>query len=291
MTIPATSQHDRFRLICRPNPKEADLFDRDESFHSLQGLGPIRIWRADATLRIFKMLELLPVELWEYRLRDFGAALISRLRQSPREENLSLPELGECIPTRSARAAIVTAIQAIGLTPDARVGVPLYCCSVVFKAIEAAGCKPRFLDVEPGTFCLSATDLKEKKSQIDAVIAVHMYGNVCDVPKLREVAPGLPVIEDCALSLGSKLGDRMTGSLGDIGVFSFRSGKYLSVGEGGAIFSSNGGLRSEAAKRISRLPVPGPMEELVARGENLPAVLPSQQTSLWTGGLRLMGSV
>ena len=59
----------------------------------------------------------------------------------------------------------------------------------------------------PGPFCLSATDLKEKKSQIDAVIAVHMYGNVFDVPKLREAAPGLPVIEDCALSLGSKLGD------------------------------------------------------------------------------------
>lgn len=209
------------------------------------------------------MLGLLPVELWEYRLRDLGAALMSRLGQTPREERLSLPGLGECIPARSARAALFTAIQAIGLKPRARVGVPLYCCSVVFKAIEAAGCTPRFLDVEPGTFCLSATDLKEKKSQIDAVIAVHMYGNVCDVPKLREVAPGLPVIEDCALSLGSKLGNRMTGSLGDIAVLSFRSGKYLSVGEGGAIFSQNVNVRSEAAKRTSKLPVPGPMEEFV----------------------------
>lgn len=209
------------------------------------------------------MLGLLPVELWEYRLRDLGTAIISTLGQSSRQQTLTLPELGECIPARSGRAAIVTAIKAIGLTPGARVGAPLYCCSVVLKAIEAAGCKPRFLDVDPATFCLSATDLNEKRSQIDAVIAVHMYGNVCDVRKLQEMAPGLPMIEDCALSLGSKLGDRMTGSLGDIGVFSFRSGKYLSVGEGGVIFANDGRLRSEAAKLISKLPVPVHAKELL----------------------------
>jgi dTDP-4-amino-4,6-dideoxygalactose transaminase len=139
-------------------------------------------------------------------------------------------------------------LKTIGLARGARVGVPLYCCSVVPKAIEAAGCEPRFIDVECGTFCLSATDLDEKKSQMDAVIAVHMYGNVCDIPKLQKVAPGILVIEDCALSLGSRLDNRMTGSLGEIAVFSFRSGKYLSVGEGGAIFSTKDNVRSEAAK-------------------------------------------
>ena len=145
----------------------------------------------------------------------------------------------------------------------ARIGVPFYCCSVVPKAIEAAGCEPRFIDVDGDTFCLSATDLNEKKSQIDAIIAVHMYGNVCDIPKLQKVAPGIPLIEDCALSLGSKLGSRMTGSLGDIAVFSFRSGKYLSVGEGGAIFSEKRNIRSKAAKQMSKLPTPNPKEEFV----------------------------
>src|SRR5438132_3683222 len=173
------------------------------------------------------MTGLLPVELWDYRLGDLSAAVLSLLRQNAQQQTLFLPGIGECIPTRSARSAIVAAIKAVGLSAGARVGVPLYCCSVVFKAIEAAGCKPRFIDVERDTFCLSATDLNAKKSQIDAVIGVHMYGNVCDVPRLQATVPGIPVIEDCALSLGSKLGDQMTGSLGDIGVFSFRSGKYL----------------------------------------------------------------
>jgi perosamine synthetase len=209
------------------------------------------------------MLGLLPVELWKFGLGDLGGGLISALGHRSREQRLSVPGLGECIPARSARAAIVTALGAIGLAQGARVGVPLYCCSVVLKAIEAAGCKPRFLDVEASTFCLSAADLKEKRSQIDAVIAVHMYGNVCDIPDLQEVAPGLPVIEDCALSLGSKLGDRLTGSLGDIGVFSFRSGKYLSVGEGGAIFSNNQSLHSNAARMVSELSAPAPMDELL----------------------------
>jgi perosamine synthetase len=209
------------------------------------------------------VLGLLPVEFWDYRFGDVVTAIISAIGQSSRQQTLSIPGLGECIAARSARAAIVTAIKALGLTPGARVGVPLYCCSVVFKAIQAGGCKPRFIDVESGTFCLSATDLNAKRSQIDAVIAVHMYGNVCDVPRLQDAAPGMPVIEDCALSLGSKLGDRTTGSLGDIAVFSSRSGKYLSVGEGGAIFSKNARVQSEAAKLISKLPVPGHVEELL----------------------------
>jgi perosamine synthetase len=48
-----------------------------------------------------------------------------------------------------------------------------------------------------------------------------------------------------------------------VAVFSFRSGKYLSVGEGGAIFSKHSGVRAEAANLILQLPVPSQMEELI----------------------------
>ncbi len=208
------------------------------------------------------MIGLQPVEHWDYRLADLSAGIFAAVRRMAAPRFLAIPGLGEAIPARSARAGIVTAIRAIGLKPGARIGVPLYCCSVVFKAIEAAGCKSRFIDVESGTFCMSATDLNAKGSQINAIIAVHMYGNTCDVTRLQNAAPGMPVIEDCALSLGSKVGDRTTGSLGDIAVFSFRSGKYLSVGQGGALFSGNNSVRSKAAKLVSKLPVPGPVDEL-----------------------------
>jgi len=71
---------------------------------------------------------------------------------------------------------------------------------------------------------------------------------------LNEVLQGKPVIEDCAQSIGSKLDGRTAGTFGSIGVFSFRSGKYLSVGEGGALCSSNEDVRSRLRDAVSAMP-------------------------------------
>ena len=207
------------------------------------------------------MLDLLPAELWDYGLVDLGRGVATALSGKTPTASLAISGLGSCIPARSARAALVTAIKALELPANARIGVPLYCCAVVFKAIKTAGCRPRFIDVEPDTFCMSPADLRAKSSAVDAVIAVHMFGNVCDIPGLREAIPGKPIIEDCALSLGSKLNGHATGSLGDIAAFSFRSGKYLSVGEGGALFSSHADIHFGASQLISTLPPPSRSDE------------------------------
>jgi perosamine synthetase len=209
------------------------------------------------------MLGLVPAELWNYGLSDLGRGISTALGQKELHPMLSIPGLGDCIPTRSARAALVTAIKALELPTDARIGVPLYCCAVVFKAITAVGGRPRFIDVDPSTFCMSAVDLKAKSSEVDAVIAVHMFGNVCDMPSLREAMPGKPIIEDCALSLGSRLDGKMTGTFGDAAVISFRSGKYLSVGEGGALFAKDPSIRARSLGLISSLSTPGRKEELI----------------------------
>jgi dTDP-4-amino-4,6-dideoxygalactose transaminase len=110
---------------------------------------------------------------------------------------------------------------------------------------------------------MSATDLAAKNSEVDAVIAVHMFGNMCDVPALRKAAPGKPVIEDCAQALGSRLDGRVAGSFGDIAAFSFRSGKYISVGEGGAVYSSGADVESRFSELIEELPVPSRVDEVV----------------------------
>ncbi|HEU0209506.1 MAG TPA: DegT/DnrJ/EryC1/StrS family aminotransferase [Candidatus Udaeobacter sp.] len=207
------------------------------------------------------MLGLIPTELWNYGLRDLGRGVVTALGRRESPAVLSIPGLGNCIPARSARSALVTAIKALDLPPGSRIGVPLYCCAVVFKAILAAGCRPRFVDVDVDTFCMSASDLKRKASEVDAVIAVHMFGNVCDMAALREAIPGKPIIEDCALSLGSKFDGQLTGLFGDAAVVSFRSGKYLSVGEGGAFFSIHPSICGRAMALISSLPTPSRREE------------------------------
>jgi dTDP-4-amino-4,6-dideoxygalactose transaminase len=69
------------------------------------------------------------------------------------------------------------------------------------------------------------------------------------------------MIEDCAQSLGSKLAGSMAGSFGTISAFSFRSGKYLSVGEGGALFSSQSDIRSRLSRLTSEMPIPSQADE------------------------------
>jgi perosamine synthetase len=209
------------------------------------------------------MLSLVPTEHWDYGPGDMVRGLLTAfgpgLSQGP--PALGIPGLGRCLPIRSARAGIVVALKALGLPPRAVVGVPLYCCPVVFKAIEAAGCRPRFIDVDPKTYCLSVTDLAAKSSEVDAVIAVHMFGNLCDMSGLRNSAPGKPLIEDCAQALGSRFQGRVAGSFGDIAVFSFRSGKYLSAGEGGALYCDSRDLETRLSGFIGALPVPSRVNE------------------------------
>ena len=208
------------------------------------------------------MLNLLPRDQWKYHVSDICRALAAVFASRSQRELLFLPELGHCIPVRSGRAALLTAIKALNLPSGARIGVPLYCCPVVFRAIELAGCVARFIDVDDITFCMSAKDLTAKHSELDAVIAVHMFGNMCDMPRLQAAASDIPFIEDCAQSLGSELAGRMAGSFGIISIFSFRSGKYLSVGEGGALFSNDADARSKAAEFIAGLPAPTFVEEV-----------------------------
>jgi perosamine synthetase len=202
------------------------------------------------------VIGLIPRDHWEHKFIDLLCGLVSALALREHNKMLYIAGLGNCLPLRSGRAGLVLAIRALNLPPGARIGVPLYCCQVVFKAIIEAGCVPRFIDIDSETFCISPEDLSAKRSQIDAVIAVHMFGNMCDMRSLQIVVPGKPIIEDCAQALGSKMEGRMAGSFGKISFFSFRSGKYLSVGEGGALFSSDYNLYSRLSQLIAEMPTP-----------------------------------
>ena len=79
-------------------------------------------------------------------------------------------------------------------------GVPLFCCSVVFNAIFQAGLSPCFLDSNINDYNISVEDLRKKRADLAAVVAVHMFGNPCDMDAIIAVADTIPVIEDCAQS-------------------------------------------------------------------------------------------
>jgi dTDP-4-amino-4,6-dideoxygalactose transaminase len=88
-------------------------------------------------------------------------------------------------------------------------------------------------------------DLKKRlTSKSKAIIAVHLFGLPADMDDI--LALGLPVIEDCAQSLGANLGGRMLGTLGAISICSFYATKLITTGEGGMILSSDNGLLAKA---------------------------------------------
>jgi perosamine synthetase len=165
------------------------------------------------------MLSVTPSELWEYRFGDVLRGLAALLNPEPPNSFVPIHGLGPCLGTRSARSAIIIALKALQFKPGSRIGVPLYCCPVVFKAIRMADCTPVFLDIDPMTFCISTKDVSAKQARLEALIAVHMFGNVCDMRKLREIMNDRPIIEDCAQSLGSRLDGRLTGSFGQVSFF------------------------------------------------------------------------
>ena len=107
------------------------------------------------------------------------------------------------------------------------------------------GAKPVFVDILPDTWCLNPEQvLAAIMPNTKAIIAVHLYGNVCDMKQLLEIGEmhGIPVIEDAAEAIGSSVRSQRAGSIGAFGAFSFHGTKTLTTGEGGMFVTNDAGL-------------------------------------------------
>jgi perosamine synthetase len=107
------------------------------------------------------------------------------------------------------------------------------------------GAKPVFVDILPDSWCIDP-DLAEAAitAHTKAIIAVHLYGNLCAMDKLLEVGKrhGIPVIEDAAEAIGSRYHGQRAGSMGLFGTFSFHGTKTLTTGEGGMFVTNDAAL-------------------------------------------------
>lgn len=134
----------------------------------------------------------------------------------------------------SGTAALHLALAALGVGPGDEVAIPTYVCLALLQAVRHAGAAPLLVDADPETFNLDAADLRRRVTpRTRAVILPHMFGRPADVAGVRSA--GLPVIEDCAMSLGATVDGAPAGSLGDLAMFSFYSTKVIACGEGGMV--------------------------------------------------------
>ena len=162
--------------------------------------------------------------------------------------------------TSYGRSSLYVILRALNLPKGSKVGVPLYSCTVVFDAIVNAGLVPCFIEVDdnytvdPEDLEEKIEDLEEKIEDLEAVVVIHTFGRPADMDKIREIAGGKPVIEDCAHSLLSEYKGKKTGTLGDASFFSLA--KYISAGGGGMTIVNNDGLTDRLQEEIDTLKKP-----------------------------------
>ena len=153
------------------------------------------------------------------------------------------------ISVSSCTAGMHLIYFSLGLGHGDEVIVPAQTHVATGHAVELAGAKPIFIDCESLTGNIDINKIEKaitKKTK--AITVVHYLGLPVDMQKIKKIAYRyrLYVIEDCALSLGAKVGKTHTGLCGDAGVFSFYPVKHMTTAEGGMVITNN----KKLAKKI-----------------------------------------
>ena len=144
--------------------------------------------------------------------------------------------------------ALLIAIKALGLKGEV-ITTPFTFASTT-HAICESGLTPVFCDINEDTYTIDADKIEELiTDKTSAIIPVHVYGNVCDVEKIENIAKkhNLKVIYDAAHVFGVKIGERGIGSFGDVSMFSFHATKVFNTIEGGCLTYSD----KELTEKIS----------------------------------------
>src|SRR5579883_2046260 len=116
--------------------------------------------------------------------------------------------------------------------------MPSYTCVAVTNAVRYVGATPALADIDPHTYNLDAGDARRRLTAATrAVIVPHMFGLPADMDPLTEW--GIPVIEDCAQTLGATYRGRRVGGFGTVSICSFYATKLLTTGEGGMLLSDS----------------------------------------------------
>lgn len=151
-----------------------------------------------------------------------------------------------CIGVGNGLEAIRIILQGMDIGTGDEVIVPATTFIATALAVTYTGALPVLVEVDPCLYTIDANRIEEKITQrTKAIIAVHLYGQCCDMDTINEVAKrhGLKVIEDAAQAHGALYKGRKVGSLADAAAFSFYPGKNLgALGDAGAVTTNNRGL-------------------------------------------------
>jgi len=157
------------------------------------------------------------------------------------------------IATSSCTGALHMGMAALGIGPGDEVIMADTNWIATASPIVNLGAKPVFVDILPDSWCIDPEKAEaEITPRTKAIVAVHLYGNLCDMDELLAIGEkhGIPIIEDAAEAIGSVYHGKRAGSMGKFGAFSFHGTKTLTTGEGG-IFVTNDAVLYEHVLTLS----------------------------------------
>lgn len=153
--------------------------------------------------------------------------------------------VSHAVSVNSATSGLYAAVGAAGIGPGDEVIVSPYTMSASATAALIYGAIPVFADIDPDTFCISATSIRQRISpRTKSIIVVDIFGHPADMDPIMSLAEefGLVVIEDAAQAPGATYKGRFAGTLGHIGVFSLNYHKTIHCGEGGIVVTNDARL-------------------------------------------------
>src|SRR5262245_10268171 len=155
-------------------------------------------------------------------------------------------QVAHAIGCASGTDALLLSLKALGVGPGDEVVTAAYSFFASAGVIVNVGAIPVFVDIDASTYNLDPHRLEAAITpNTKAVIAVHLYGQCCDLTAVKAVCDKRKVwlIEDAAQAIGSEWEGKRAGSVGDLGCFSFFPSKSLGcAGDGGMVVAQDAAL-------------------------------------------------
>ncbi len=174
-----------------------------------------------------------------HRVLDSGHFILGPEVKALEEEVARYSQCVAGVGVASGTDALLLCLRALNIGPGDEVVTCTYSFFASAGVIANVGARPVFVDIDPRTYNLDPHRLEAAFTpRTKAVIAIHLYGQCCDVTAVRDICRRRQVwlIEDAAQAIGSEWEGHRAGSIGDFGCFSFFPSKNLgAAGDGGMV--------------------------------------------------------
>jgi dTDP-4-amino-4,6-dideoxygalactose transaminase len=162
------------------------------------------------------------------------------------EEVARYSRCAHAVACASGTDALILTLRALGVGPGDEVVTTAYSFFASAGVVSNVGAVPVFVDIDPRNYNLDPHRLEAAITpRTKAVIAVHLYGQCCDLTAIRAICDKHQVwlIEDAAQAIGAEWEGQRAGSVGHFGTFSFFPSKNLGgAGDGGMVVTQDEAL-------------------------------------------------